>query len=137
MNPLNFYTHPDLLDYEKDVDPIGRDLIKHINQTDYLKTTMYCSGHFKDEQEYPWMIEQMELCLVVINQNIVKASNKLEECSNKVKSLGWKIHGRGFCPYVYIDKDNNEIFYIVDIHIDYMTKKDRENIIKILTTILQ
>jgi len=138
MNPLNFYIHPDKLDYEKDIDPIGRDLIKQINQTDYLRTTMYCSGHFKDEQKYPWMIEQMELCLAVINQNVVKASVKLEECRSKIKQLGWMVIARGFCPYVYIDKDNNdEIYYIVDIHIDYCTKEDRDKIIEILTEILR
>lgn len=136
MNPLNFYTHPDKLDYEKDVDPVGMDLIKQINCTDYLRTTMYCSGHFKDEQEYPWMYAQMELCLVIINQNINKAYIKLEECVTKLRELlSWN-NIRGGTPYIYLDKDNSEIYYLVDLIIEYETKENREKVINILTEVL-
>lgn len=135
MKPINFYTNPDELDYEKDVDPVGRDLIKQINQTDYLRTTMYCSGHFNDEQEYPWMHAQMNLCLVAVDNT--KAYIKLQECKDAL----WKAFGmsnvRGGNLYLYLDKDDdNKPYHISELLVEYGTKERRDKLINILTEIL-
>jgi hypothetical protein len=137
MNPLNFYTHPDKLDYEKEVDPVGRDLIKQINQTDYLRTTMYCSGHFEDEDPWPWCHKMLHLDLVVINQKICEAAIKLEECRSKFYNTFGYGKVRGFTPNVYIDQDNNnEIHYLSELIVEYETKEDRQKVIDILKEIL-
>jgi hypothetical protein len=137
MNPLNFYIHPDKLDYEKDVDPVGREMIRQINRTDYLRTTMYCSGHFPDEQEYPWMKGQLNICLVALDNQ--KAYPKLDELVSKLKNVfGWSgVHG-GYL-YLYIDRENNNKEYMLsNIIVEYGNSKSlREKAVNMIMEVLR
>jgi hypothetical protein len=134
MNPLNFYKHPDILDYEKDIDIVGRDLIKQINQTDYMRTIMYCSGHFKDEQEYPWIEKRMELCMLCLDHK--KAYIKMMKLGAKLYiSLGKLIVSNN--PYSYYDLETDTTYWLVDLVIDYDTKEERLKIIDIIKEIIR
>lgn len=133
MNPLNFYIHPDNLDYEKDIDPVGRDLIKQINLTDFMRTTMYCSGHFEDEDEFTWG-QRIRICFSILNYD--KAIDKLSIIEYSLFSNGFKNVLRPVSIWDYIDHDDNKTYMIGSIIIEYATKEERQKIINILKEIL-
>jgi hypothetical protein len=135
MNPLNFYKNPNELDYEKDIDEVGRDLIKQINQTDYLRTTMYCSGHFKDEQKYPWKKGEMTLCLLALD--VTMAYIKLQTCVEALRNEFKVFNIGGGDLYLYLDKDdNNKAYYLAELLVNYKTKEERQRVVEILKQIL-
>ena len=131
MNPLDFYTNPDKLDYEKDVDSIGRDMIRKINNSDYLRTTMYCSGHFQDEEQFPWAEGMMNLCLMALDNS--KAAPKLRVALEALRNEFGIDNVGGGILYTSAELEGN---YITSFLVEYGTKEGRQRAVDILTDIL-